>query len=258
MNLMKEGNAPLVAIGFLGKGLQLLTHPKLRGFVIFPVLINIVLYSIAFFVSYHYVNQLIIQSVPDWLQWLSWILIPLFFISFFVISFFTFTVLANLMASPFYGVLAARTLSLIDNEAQVVELPMMQVILGELKRVIYILARMLPLLFLSVIPIINIIAPVIWAVFGAWMLAMEFMAYPLENSGLLFVEQRELLKTVRMGALSFGGVTMLGLSLPIINIMIGPAAVIGATLYFHEMSEKTEKIEKTSLEKQTDSAINDE
>jgi CysZ protein len=38
--------------------------------------------------------------------------------------------------------------------------------------------------------------------------------------------------------LSFGGVTMLGLTLPVLNIIIAPAAVIGATLYLHELREK--------------------
>ena len=250
MNLIKEANAPLVAISFLGKGLQLLTHEKLRAFVIIPVLINIVLYSIAFFVSFHYVEQAIAQFIPDWLQWLSWLLLPLFFIIFFVVSFFSFTVLANLIASPFYGLLSARALSLIDDNAQVVELPVMQVIVAESKRLLYIILRMLPLVFLSFLPVINLIAPIAWAIFGAWMLAMEFMAYPLENAGLLFQEQRDLLKSVRVGALSFGGATMLGLSLPVINIVIGSAAVIGATLYIHEMREKTEAAEDTlSLEK---------
>ena len=249
MKLIKEANAPLVAVGFLGKGLKLITHEKLRTFVIFPVLINIMLYSIAFFVSLHYVEQAITQFIPDSLQWLNWLLLPLFFIVFFVISFFSFAILANLIASPFYGVLSARTLSIIDNNAQLTEAPVMQVISGELKRVLYILTRMLPLVFLSILPVINLISPIVWAIFGAWMLAMEFMAYPLENAGLVFQAQRELLKTVRIGALSFGGVTMIGLSLPVINIIIGPAAVIGATLYIHEMREKNEQTETLNLEK---------
>ena len=253
MNLIKEANAPLVAISFLGKGLQLLTHEKLRTFVIIPVLINIVLYSVAFFVSLHYVEQAIAQFIPAWLHWLSWLLLPLFFIIFFVISFFSFTVLANLIASPFYGVLSARTLAIVDNMAEIVELPVLQVVMAEFKRLLYIVARMLPILLLSFIPVLNLISPVIWGLFGAWMLVMEFMAYPLENAGLLFEQQRDLLKTVRFGALSFGGVTMLGLSVPVLNIIIAPAAVIGATLYIHEMREKKEATEQPlSLKKNTE------
>ena len=161
-----------------------------------------------------------------------------------MVSFFSFTVLANLIASPFYGVLAARTQALISGEAQVIEQPIAQVMVGELKRVLYILLRMLPLLILFVIPVINIIAPVVFALFSAWCLAMEFMSYPLENQGLLFVEQKALLKTARFGVLSFGGIVMLGLTLPVLNIIIGPAAVIGATIYLYELREKPEEPEE--------------
>ncbi len=238
MILIKKANNPLIAVEFLVKGLKLLPDPKLRSLIIIPILINIVLYSIALALGYYYVEELINQFIPNWLQWLNWILLPLFFILFFVVSFFSFTVLANLIASPFYGVLSARTQALISGEVQVIEQPVAQVMAGELKRVLYIVMRILPLLILFIIPVVNIIAPIIFALFSAWCLAMEFMAYPLENEGLLFVEQKELLKTARIGILSFGGITMLGLTLPVLNIIIGPAAVIGATIYLYEMREK--------------------
>jgi len=91
------------------------------------------------------------------------------------------------------------------------------------------------LLVLSIIPGINVIAPFLWALFGAWGMALEYMAYPLENQGVLFSEQKELVKSVRLGALSFGGLAVLGLTIPVLNIIVAPAAVIGATLYFNEI-----------------------
>ncbi|MDP3331577.1 MAG: EI24 domain-containing protein, partial [Methylococcaceae bacterium] len=106
MILLKKANNPLIAVGFLLKGLKLISHPTLRTFIIIPILINVVLYSVVLALGYYYVDELITQAIPDWLHWLNWILWPLFFISFFVLSFFSFTVLANLIASPFYGLLA--------------------------------------------------------------------------------------------------------------------------------------------------------
>jgi CysZ protein len=88
---------------------------------------------------------------------------------------------------------------------------------------------------LSVIPGINVLAPFLWALFGAWGMALEYLAYPLENQGVLFSEQKELVKSVRLGALSFGGLAVLGLTIPVLNIIVAPAAVIGATLYLHEI-----------------------
>lgn len=248
MILTKKANNPLIAVGFLFKGAKLLTNPQLRSFVLIPILINIVLYSIALVVGYHYVEELIAQQTSSWLQWVNWLLLPLFFVLFFAVSFFSFTVLANLIASPFYGVLAARTQAIISGEAQVVEQPLLQVIKAEAKRMLYIIVRMLPLLVLFVIPVVNIAASFIWAIFGAWCLAMEFMAYPLENEGLLFAEQKELLKSARLGTLGFGAITMLGLTLPVLNIIVGPAAVIGATIYLYEMREKPPEEQPTDDE----------
>ncbi|WP_432741189.1 sulfate transporter CysZ [Methylobacter sp. G7] len=238
MQFNKKGNNPVLAVGFLFKGLKLVSRPELRKFIIIPVLINIVLYSAALVLGYFYISDLIDQFIPGWLQWLSWILWPLFFISFFIAGFFTFTVLANLIAAPFYGHLSAKTLAMVSDKPMTIsEPPLAKVLLAELKRMGYLGTRALPLLILSIIPGINVIAPVLWALFGAWGMALEYLAYPLENEGVLFSEQKNLVKSVRLGALSFGGLAVLGLTIPVLNIIIAPAAVIGATLYFNEIKQ---------------------
>jgi CysZ protein len=223
-------------VGYLFKGLKLLTSAPLRSFIIIPILINIVLYSAALILGYYYVADLINQFIPGWLHWLSWLLWPLFFISFFIAGFFTFTVLANLLAAPFYGKLSAKTSALINGQTgAVVEQPLTKVMSAELKRAGYLVSRALPLLILSIIPGINVIAPFLWALFGAWGMALEYMAYPLENVGVLFSEQKQLVKSIRWGALSFGGVAAMGLTIPVLNIIVAPAAVIGATIYFNDV-----------------------
>lgn len=235
----KKGNNPALAIGYLFKGLKLLASSQLRSFIIIPVLINVVLYSVALLLGYYYISDLINQFIPSWLHWLSWILWPLFFISFFIAGFFTFTVLANLLAAPFYGKLSAKTLVLINGQAkETEEQSLVKVIFAELKRAGYLLSCALPLLVLSFIPGVNVLAPFLWALFGAWGMALEYMAYPLENAGVLFSEQKQLVKSIRIGALSFGGVAVMGLTIPLLNIIIAPAAVIGATIYFNDVRKE--------------------
>lgn len=235
---LKNGNNPLFALSCLLQGVKLLTHPQLRTYLLIPLFINIVLYSGAFVLGYHSVSALIHQFIPDWLSWLNWILWPLFFISFLVVGFFTFTLLANLIAAPYYSRLSAKVLQIITvQNTPIVEQPWDKVFVGELKRVGYLLTRILPLLLLFVIPVINLAAPLLWAAFAAWGIALEFMAYPLENRGLPFPEQKQFLQQARWGALSFGGVTSLCLTLPLINLFIGQAAVIGATLYVHGLAQ---------------------
>ena len=236
MNLNKKGNNPFFAASYLVKGLSLLTRPELRRFLLIPILINVLLYSIALGLAYFYMTDLINQFIPDWLSWLTWILWPLFFVTFFVAGFFTFTIIANLFAAPFYCKLAAKALTLTTGkDVDIQDQPVMKVVGAELRRIAYLMLRAIPLLILFVIPGLNVIAPFAWALFGAWGMALEYMAYPLENDGVLFEEQKELVKSVRLGALGFGGLTMAGLTIPVLNIIIAPAAVIGATLYFNEI-----------------------
>lgn len=233
-----KGNNPLFALSCLLEGVKMLTHKDLRKYLLIPLFINMVLYTGAFVLGYHTVSTLIHQFIPDWLSWLSWILWPLFFISFLLIGFFTFTLLANLIAAPYYSQLSAKTLEIIGGQHLIkAELPWDKVFFGELRRIGYLLLRFLPLLVLFLIPVVNLIAPILWALFAAWGIAMEFMAYPLEDRGLPFQEQKQFLRQARFGVLSFGGATGLGLTLPIANLLIGQAAVIGATIYVHRLSK---------------------
>jgi CysZ protein len=239
MNIAEKGNNPVYAVNCLLRGLKLIGSPELRKYLLIPVFINLVLYSIALALGYFYISDLIAQSIPAWLSWLEWLIWPLFFISFFLVVFFTFTILANLIASPFYSRLATKTLELISGQpSQNEEQPVVQVVLSELKRMGYLFSRMLPLLILFIIPGVNLIAPFLWALFGAWGMGLEFMAYPLENQGLLFAQQKEQAKARRLGVLSLGGLTVVGLSIPVLNLVVAPAAVIGATIYFYGLSEK--------------------
>ncbi len=232
----KKANNPAVAIGCFFKGIKLLSSAPLRRFVIIPIFINLVLYSIAFVLGYYYVADLINHFIPVWLQWLRWLLWPLFFISFFSILFFTFMVLANIIAAPFYGRLSAKTSAMVTGQTTpIIEPPVAKIIWAELKRGLYFGINAIPLLIISFIPGLNVIAPVLWLLFGAWSMALEYTAYPMENAGLLFSEQKKILKSVRLGASSFGAIAALALSIPVLNFIVAPAAVVGATLYFSQL-----------------------
>jgi CysZ protein len=235
MNIDTKGNNPLFAADCLVQGGKLLIRPELRKFILIPVMINVLLYASALLLGYHYMADLIAQFIPGWLQWLSWILWPLFFLSFFIIGFFTFTLVANLMASPFYGHLSAKTYAIISGQKHsMTQPPVAKVVLAELKRLGYFASRAIPLLLLSLIPVINVLAPLLWGLFGAWGMALEYLAYPLEYKGLLFSEQRRWAKTLKTGALSFGGLAAIGLAMPIANIFVAPVAVIAATIFVYQ------------------------
>ncbi len=237
MKLKNKANSPVFAVNCLLQGLKLFFRSELRKYILIPIFINLVLYSIAFSIGYYYIADLIGQFIPSWLTWLEWIIWPLFYFSFSIICFFTFTLIANLLAAPFYSQLAAKTLDVISGKKNnIKEQVVTQVIWAELKRIVYIVSRMLPLLVLFIIPVINLLAPFLWVLFVAWGMGLEYMAYPAENQGQLFSEQKNNAKTRRIGVLCFGGLVMIGLTIPLLNLIVAPVAVIAATVYSYELS----------------------
>ncbi len=233
---------PMVSAGYLLRGLKMLWQPGLRHFVMVPLLINLALYALGFWAGAHYFSSVLNWLIPGWLEWLRWLLWPLFALLLFVIAFFSFAVVANLVASPFYGPLAAKVqgslgLALPPGEDLGFMAAMTADLASEARRMGYFALRALPLLVLSIIPGINFLAPFLWLWFGAWSLSLEYLAYPLEAQGLRFDQQRELASAHRLETLAFGGVILLGLSIPVLNILIPPAAVVGATLYVFDKKQ---------------------
>lgn len=227
---------PLAGPAYLLRGLRMLAEPGLRHFVWVPLLINLALYSAGAWVGAHYFSAALNWLIPAWLEWLRWLLWPLFALLLSVFAFFSFTLVANWVASPFYGPLAEKVRRDLGQPApEAGEAGFWAGVAGDLasetRRMGYFALRALPLLLLSAIPGVNVAAPFLWMLFGAWSLSLEYLAYPLEARGVRFDRQRELVKAHRLESLSFGGAVLLGLSVPLLNILIPPAAVVGATLY---------------------------
>lgn len=227
---------PFAGAAYLLRGLLMLRLPALRLFVWMPLLINLVVFSLAIWLGIHYFAIALDWLIPQWLNWLRWLLWPVFSVILSGLAFFSFTVIANVIAAPFYGPLANKVL-----ELQGVELSggsgerlfasFVADFGSEFRRLRYFAMRALPLLVASAIPGVNLIAGFLWLLFGAWSLSLEYMAYPLEAHSIRFPEQREMARANRMEALGFGFAVLFGLSIPVLNILIPPAAVVGATLY---------------------------
>ncbi|WP_045224246.1 sulfate transporter CysZ [Methyloterricola oryzae] len=236
---------PAAAFLFLVQGLKLLNAPGLRRYVWFPILINVVLYSAGFWLASRYFTAAMHWLVPAWLDWLRWLLWPLFALLLLATAFFTFTLMTNLLGSPLYGRLTEQVRRL-QASGQIAapgsEHSALASLFSESRRLGYFALRALPLLALFLIPLINVIAPFLWMLFGAWSLSLDYMAYPLEARGLLFKEQRDVVRKRRLDMLAFGGAVMLGLAIPLLNIFIPPAAVIGATLYILEAERRGEAL----------------
>ncbi|MCY1395561.1 Sulfate transporter CysZ [compost metagenome] len=227
---------------YLSEGLKLMLSPNLRLFVLLPLSVNILLFIglIGFAVNEfnHWVDWLM-PSLPSWLNFLEYILWPLFVALVLLILFFTFTLVANIIAAPFNGFLAEKVEVVVRGQDNFPafswgELMAMvpRTIGRELRKLAYFLPRMIGLFILSLIPGLNLIAAPLWLLFGIWMMAVQYIDYPADNHKLGWNEMLAWLRAKRWQSLGFGGSTYLALLVPGLNLLVMPAAVAGAVLFW--------------------------
>ena len=239
-------NNPVSGAIYFVRGIRLIFAPGVRAYVVVPLLVNVLLFSAIIYFGAGQFRELLDWLLPDWLDWLAYLLLPLFFLIAVIIVFFTFSLVGNLVAAPFNGLLAEAV------ECHITGAPppaagwkkMMadlgRTMVSELRKLVYIVLWGGPGLLLFAIPGLNLAAPVIWMLFGAWMLAISYLDYPMGNHGLTFPEQRRQLGQRRYLALGFGGAAMFALAIPLVNFLVIPAAVAGATILWVERLEGAE------------------
>lgn len=226
------GNNPVTGAAYLLKGARLVMLPGLRRYVVIPVLINTVLFAAALYFAAGWIHAFASELLPAWLDWLAVVLVPVFLVLSAIAVFFTFTMVANLIASPFNGMLAEAVESRLTGRPPAptsVGRIMQDVgiaIASELRKLGYIMVRIIPLLLLFFVPLAG---PVLWAMFSAWMLAIAFVDYPMGNHGIGFPEQRRILAGRRWLGLGFGLAVMGAMTIPVLNFFVMPCAVAGAT-----------------------------
>ena len=235
-------NSPISGLNYLLKGAKLLTHPKLRIFVLIPLMINITIFASAFWFLYTTITEWIdgyISSLPDWLSWLSYLFWPFLIFSILVSFAFIFSTVANLIAAPFNGLLAEKTENLLIGKAinddgfidLIKDLP--RIFKRELQKWAYFLPRMIICGVLFFIPAFGqTLAPFVWFIFTGWMMAIQYADFPFDNHKISFSEMKKAL-SARLGKnLTFGMLISFFTTVPIINFVIMPIAVCGATAFW--------------------------
>jgi len=228
--------------GHILSGLKLIAQPGLRRFVIIPLGINLTLFGGAtwyLFIKFDEWMNSLMPDFPGWLSWLEsiliWLLWPLFSIMLLLVIFYTFSFVANLIAAPFNSLLAEKvekylTGQPIDAGPGFPTSEMIKRSIGsEISKLAYFIKWWVLLFVLSLIPVVNIVAPFVWILFGAWMLSLEYLDYPMANHNKFFKDINKQAISKRSLSLGFGGGVMLFTSIPVINLIAMPAGVAGAT-----------------------------
>lgn len=245
---MAQSNNPVTGVSYIFKALPLLTKPGIKSYVIIPLIINILIFSVGIYFGFAYFGEYMDKFLDTSEMW-SWVaaivefIKPLLYIVFglalLVLIFYTFSILANIIASPFNSLLAEATEMYLTGKTmddaggfkQVLK-EIVPTILMEIKKLIYMILWSIP--FLIMLFVIPIIGPIIWFLFTAWMMSLQYMDYPMGNHKLNFSQQRSLQGKSRLFSMGFGGVTMGASMIPLVNFIIMPTAVIAATIIWVE------------------------
>lgn len=251
---MPNRNNPVAGATYFLRGLSLITQPGIRIYVAIPLLVNIALFSGLIWFGADTLSGFLDQQLPAYLDWLKWLIIPIFVLSVLFVSAFAFNLVANLIAAPFNGLLAEAIERHLTGKVAPGETGFKKVLkelgatlLSELRKLGYIIKWGLPILILVFIPGINVLGSVLWILFSAWMLAVSYIDFPMGNHGLHFNVQREYLRNKRWLSLGFGGAVMFALAVPILNFLVVPWAVAGATLMWVEQFADESKSDRPAL-----------
>lgn len=216
-------------------GWRLLMQRKLMPFVIFPVLINTVVMIGLIWLFFANIGGLLDAMLPSWLEWLSFVLIPMIFLMILVIFYFAFTTLANFIAAPFNALLAEKVEQQLtgENLTEMSFSELMKDVPRMLKRewqkMWYSIPRLIALFLLGFVPVLGqTVVPVLTFIFGAWLLAIQYCDYPFDNHKISFARMRNALAEKRTMNFTFGALVSLFTMVPFLNLVAMPVAVCGA------------------------------
>lgn len=235
------------AINYLGDGFKIALSKECRLYIIIPVLINLILMSTLGYILYSYISEWIFNLVamwPEFLAFLAYIISFIFAALIIFVSCYFFTTISTIIASPFYGMLAdAVELKLNGTKSEDMSLleilkDVPRILKREVQKQLFFIPLAFICLLITFIPVLNFISPILWFLLTAWMGCLQYVDYAYDNHKVPFAFMKANLKAHPLPTFTFGAVIAFLLAIPIINLLIPPAAVCAGTRYYLEMSKR--------------------
>lgn len=245
-------NHLVTGVRYYTEGIRLLWHPQLRIYILVPLLVNLVLFTLLTSLIIYYFGMAtdwMLGFLPSWLAFLSWLawLAWLVMGSIVLIIYgYSFNLITNFIAAPFYGLLAEKTEILLTGKtwsAEPIAKMIPRVTWRELVKLCYFIMRgifiILIVALIAMIPGINFLAPLIGLAWSAWSMSIQYADYPADNHQLKFSSLRDRLRKNLYSSLGFGCTIMAASVVPVINIFAMPAAVTGSVIFWlNELAEE--------------------
>lgn len=223
-------------LAYLARGLKLIQTKGLKRFVLIPIAINFLLFGAAVYwltITTQAWTEKLMNWLPSYFQWLEYLIYPLLVIFILAMFYFLFTSITNLIAAPFNGLLSEKveryesghTVGDEGITGLIKDIP--RTLGRELQKMWYFLPRALGFFLLSLV--LPIIGQVIWFLWVSWMMAIQYLDYPFDNHKLPFNRMRFELRAQKGKSISFGFGIIILTMIPLVNLIVMPLAVAGAT-----------------------------
>lgn len=223
---------------YLIEGFKLLNKSGLKRYVIIPLTLNILLFIGFFLIARHWFSEFdhwLIRYLPSWLQWLDNLLWITFLTGLMLVFINTFVVIANLISAPFNSFLAEKVEFYLTGKItaqktfleNVKDTP--RILARQFSLIGYYLPRALVLFIFFFIPVIQLVAALLWFGFNAWFMTLQYLDYPTDNHQIPLSDVHVWVWQNRLLSLSFGVGVLVITMIPVLNFFIVPAAVAGAT-----------------------------
>jgi CysZ protein len=252
------------AVGLIAilKGYQYLFHPKTRTIAWAPVAITLFLYFGAFsylFSQLDWIEASVRGAIPDWeiipqglIDFLFGLVYVFIFLSTMMVVNYTFVAIAGVIASPFSSFLSEEVLKdlgdLEESHISWANLVGMipQILMRELSKMWRMFLALLLVLLLTFIPLVNVLSPLYWFLFGCWMLSLQYIDYPADAQQIPIKDTMKAMGKTPWARYTFGAGLSVLVHIPILNCLLVPAATAGATWLWSKHIKPTAQIGRAS------------
>ncbi|GAA61586.1 CysZ protein [Pseudoalteromonas sp. BSi20652] len=204
--------------------------------MLIPLLINIALFIGSMFLLVMKFDEWIsffVSWLPDILSWLEWLIWPIAVLVVLFSYSMLFTVITNFIAAPFNGLLSEKVELYLTgqqiNDDGFTELlkDVPRMFARELTKLWYYLPRAIG--FFILLWILPVIGQILWVLFTCWMYAVQYKDYAFDNHKIDFRQMKDDLKSKQGLSYGFGFAVMIFTAIPIVNLIVMPVSVCGAT-----------------------------
>lgn len=221
------------------------THPKIIVYSIVPMVINLIIYGTIFFYTYDWLtgkaesfitdgigNQLLYEILRTFMKVITFLLVL-------VICYLLFVIFGGIISAPFNEKISKYIEEKMFGIRIENNLPFFKDVFlsirEELKKILFYLSVMIPLILIDFIPMIgSVITLVFGSLFSFFYNALDYMDYPMTRRMTGFRKKLGVVMSQKMLSFGFGAMAFFLTFLPVINVLLNPLLVVSGTRLFYE------------------------